>query len=167
MSQLQLLRFPNKLLRAPAQEVQRFDAKLDQLVQSMFELMRQHEGIGLAAPQLGVLKQVAVIDIEGEAHTPLVMVNPKFSVLDPVTASREEGCLSLPGIRAHLQRPRRIMLSAQDQKGRPYQLEAEGLLAICIQHEYDHLHGILFIDYLQPLKREMLLKKYRKLQAAD
>ena len=165
MPELKILHLPNKLLRERAQPVGEFDSELEDLVQALFATMHKHEGIGLAAPQVGILKQVAVIDIEGEAATPLVLVNPSVTVLDSNRVAYEEGCLSIPELRATIERPKRIRLSAQSASGASYELEAEGLLGICIQHECDHLQGKLYIDYLPLPQRAALLQRYRKARA--
>ena len=165
MLELELLYLPNKLLRERAQPVRTFGAETKDLVQAMFTTMRKHEGIGLAAPQVGILKQIAVIEIDNEPATPLVIINPAITVLDTNKVAYEEGCLSIPAMRAQIARPKRIKLAAQDASGASYELEAEGLLGICIQHECDHLQGKLYIDYLSMPKRALLLEKYRRARA--
>ena len=160
-----LVFWPDQTLRQPAQAVQSFDAKLRQLVDLLFTTMRASEGIGLAAPQIGVLQQVAVINIPDQPECPLVLVNPEVEVLNPELVPSEEGCLSIPGVRAQVKRPQRVALRAQDADGKAYSLEASELFGVCIQHECDHLHGRLYFDHISPLKRELLLKRYRKLRA--
>src|SRR5690606_35774430 len=126
--------------------------------------MYEAPGIGLAATQVNVHKRLLVIDVSEDKSQPLVFINPEIEVLDPTPLGYEEGCLSVPGYYEEVQRPRRIRVSALDRMGEPFELEAEGLLAICLQHEVDHLEGKLFVDYLSTLKRQRIRDKLSKEQ---
>jgi peptide deformylase len=168
MALLQILHHPDPRLREKAQPVERFDAALQRLIDDMFETMYAAPGVGLAATQVGIAQRVAVMDcaVEEGKREPLVVINPE--ILEPAEPEEvEEGCLSVPGVRDKLKRYKRLKLRAQDGQGKPYELEAEGLLAQCIQHEVDHLNGKLYIDYLSSLKRERLMKKMREEAAAE
>lgn len=161
---LDLLFFPDEKLRAPCKEVTEFNQELEIIVQDMFETMYENNGIGLAAPQVNIHKQIIVIDIVGEKkkEDQLVLINPTFT--NKVgTAGIEEGCLSVPGLRGHVDRAESVTVKAQDIKGNFFEIKANDLLAICIQHEMDHLIGKLFIDYLSPMKRNMYRAKALKL----
>lgn len=162
MALLEILHHPDPRLREKAQPVERFDAALRRLIDDMFETMYAAPGVGLAATQVGVARRVAVMDCAAEEgkREPLVLVNPQiFEPSDPEEV--EEGCLSVPGVRDRLKRYRRLRLRALDRDGKPYELQAEGLVAQCVQHEIDHLNGKLYIDYLSSIKRERLMKKMR------
>jgi peptide deformylase len=161
MSLLPIVEFPDPRLRTKAQPVTVFDAALKQLVADMFETMYAAPGIGLAATQVDVHKQLLVIDISEEKNSPMTVINPKI-VWREGSQTYQEGCLSVPGIYADVDRADRIRVEAQDVDGNPYVIEADGLLAVCIQHEMDHLAGKLFVDYLSPLKRELVRKKLEK-----
>ena len=130
----------------------------------MFETMYQQEGIGLAATQVNVHKRVLVLDISEEKDSPQVFINPEFDVIEEELQEYQEGCLSVPGFFEEVSRPRAIRVRACDPQGEPYELEARGLLAVCIQHEIDHLDGKLFVDYLSPLKRQRIRGKLVKEQ---
>ncbi len=162
MAILTILEFPDPRLRTSASEVDAFDDGLQNLVQDMFETMYDAPGIGLAATQVNVHKRVVVIDLSEDRSEPLVLVNPSYEVLDAETEESQEGCLSVPGFYETVQRPNHIRLKAWNEKGEPYELEAQGLLAVCIQHELDHLNGKLFVDYLSTLKRNRIRKKLEK-----
>lgn len=151
------------VLRQKATEVPAPGPELDRLVADMFETMYDARGIGLAAPQIGLSQRLIVVDVsEGDAR-PMALLNPVVAEFAGPTEKYEEGCLSIPGVSAHVERPARCVVDAVDPQGSPVRIEAEGMLARCLQHEIDHLDGILFIDRLSPIKRNMLLKKYRKL----
>lgn len=164
MALLQVLEFPDPRLRKVAAPVTDFDDRLRTLVDNMFETMYQQEGIGLAATQVNVHKRVLVLDISEEKDSPQVLINPEFDVIDEELQEYQEGCLSVPGFFEEVSRPRAIRLRACDPQGEPYELEARGLLAVCIQHEIDHLDGKLFVDYLSPLKRQRIRGKLVKEQ---
>ena len=167
MALLQVYEFPDPILQQYAMPVTIFDDKLRQLAADMLETMYEERGIGLAANQVAVLKQIVVVDVMAgdEDHgqrEPQVLVNPKIVAASGETAI-EEGCLSVPEFRAEVPRAEKIKVEYQDLEGRLQTLEADGLLAICLQHEFDHLRGRLFIDYLPPLKQRMVKKRLAKL----
>ena len=162
MALLSILEFPDPRLRTVAEPVTVFDDALSQLVDDMFETMYDAPGIGLAATQVDVHKQVIVIDVSEDRDQPLVFINPEVEVLDPELGEYDEGCLSVPGFYETVQRPQRVRVTAQDRSGESFTLEPEGLLAVCIQHEMDHLDGKLFVDYLSSLKRTRIRKKLEK-----
>ncbi len=161
MAILEVLRFPDSRLRNQAEPVELFDAALAQLVDDMFDTMYEAPGIGLAATQVNVAKQVVVIDLSEDRSNPLCLINPE--ILEQEGEERtEEGCLSVPGIYEMVKRAAKIKLKALDREGKPFELEADGLLAVCIQHELDHLEGKLFVDYLSGLKRRRIRNKLEK-----
>ena len=169
MSLLPILIVPDPVLRRKARAVTPADAEaVRALAPRMLEAMYAAPGIGLAAPQVGELLRLVVIDLgkDEESRDPLVMVNPEIVAQSAETAVREEGCLSIPGQYADVERPARIKARWQDVDGARREMEAEGLLATCIQHELDHLDGVLFVDHLSALKRNMLLRKLAKEQKA-
>jgi peptide deformylase len=161
MSLLTILEFPDSRLRTKARPVTVFDAALKKLASDMLETMYAAPGIGLAASQVDRHIQMLVLDVSEEKNAPLTIVNPRILVREG-TQTCQEGCLSVPGIFADVDRADRIQLAAQDVQGNALELEADGLLAVCIQHEMDHLLGKLFVDYLSPLKRDMVRKKLEK-----
>ncbi|MDO6474436.1 peptide deformylase [Alteromonas sp. 1_MG-2023] len=161
MAILDVLSFPDERLRTVAKPVESVDEEIKQLISDMFETMRDEKGIGLAATQVDRHVQVVVMDVSENQNTPRVFVNPEITAKDGSTIS-EEGCLSVPGNYAKVDRAERVTVKALDGEGNPFELEADGLLAICIQHELDHLKGKLFIDYLSPLKRQRIRKKLEK-----
>jgi peptide deformylase len=164
MAVLPILNLPDPRLRKKTPPVQKFDAALQKLIDDMFETMYAAPGVGLAANQVGVQLRLAVMDCSDEHNQPLVMINPE--VLEPSDrVEMEEGCLSVPDIRDKVQRYNKLRLRALDREGKPYELEAEGLMAQCVQHEIDHLDGKLYIDYLSSLKRERIKKKLSKAAA--
>jgi peptide deformylase len=154
------------ILREEADEVRAFDEKLRALVRDMFETMYHAEGIGLAAPQIGVPARVIVLDLRREDHEdePIALVNPRLVWKSPETSKQIEGCLSIPGLEEVVQRPTRVRVEAHDPEGNPRVLEASELLGRALQHEIDHLDGVLFLDRVSALKRRMLLKKWKKLE---
>lgn len=164
MALLEILEFPDPRLRTKAETVKAVDDNLRQIIDDMFETMYDAPGIGLAATQVNVHKRIVVIDVSEDKSEPLVLINPEYEVLDQELESCQEGCLSVPGFYEEVIRPRHIRLKALDRDGTPYELEAEDLLAVCIQHEIDHLNGKLFVDYLSPLKRNRIRKKLEKQQ---
>ena len=163
---LTILEFPDPRLRTKARPVSVFDKALQDLIDAMFATMYSAPGIGLAATQVNVHQQLLVLDVSEEKNQPLVLINPKIVERDGVQVY-QEGCLSVPGIFADVERAEHIVVHAQDRLGQPLQLEAHGLLAVCIQHEMDHLIGKLFVDYLSPLKRELVAKKLEKARRAE
>ena len=156
-----ILEFPDPRLRTRAEPVTRFDAALATLIEDMLETMYAAPGIGLAATQVDVHKRLIVIDISKEHNDPLVLVNPEILSREG-EASTEEGCLSVPGIFDEVQRASKIRLRAQQRDGTVVESDYEDILAVCIQHEMDHLEGRLFVDYLSDLKRERIRKKLDK-----
>ena len=161
MAILDVLSFPDERLRTVAKPVESVNAEIKQLVSDMFETMRDEKGIGLAATQVDRHVQVVVMDVSENQDTPRVFINPVITEKEGSTIS-EEGCLSVPGNYAKVDRAERVTVKALDAEGKEFELEADGLLAICIQHELDHLKGKLFIDYLSPLKRQRIRKKLEK-----
>lgn len=161
MPVLKVLTFPDERLRTVAKPVEKVDDEIKQLVADMFETMKDEKGIGLAATQVNVHKRVVVMDVSEEQDTPYVFINPEIIKSSGSTIS-EEGCLSVPNNYAKVDRAEKITVKALDKNGKPFELEADGLLAICIQHELDHLQGKLFVDYLSVLKRNRIKKKLEK-----
>jgi peptide deformylase len=161
---LPILIAPNPGLKTRARPVTPGDAgKLRDLLPRMFTTMYRAPGIGLAAPQVGVRLRVAVIDLmPDEKPAPITLINPEIAATSTETATREEGCLSLPGQYADVTRPARVKVRYQDESGARHEIEAEGLLAACLQHEIDHLNGILFVDHLSNLKRNMIMRRLAK-----
>ena len=158
-----ILKFPDQDLRIKAKPVETFDDELKTLTDDMFETMHSVNGIGLAATQIGVAKQVAVIDISPEKNEPLVIVNPAIQILDPTkTEDYDEGCLSVPGFFEKISRPSDIKLAYQDLNGKKQEIKPEGLLTKVVQHELDHLNGRLFVDHISELKRRRIRNKIVK-----
>ena len=164
MSKRPIIIEPDPILRKKSQSLENVDNDLRKLLDDMLETMYEAPGIGLAAVQIGILKRLIVIDIskEDQKKNPLFLINPIITYKSKNTSSYEEGCLSLPGHYAEIERPSEFHLEFLDYDGKKKKLEAQGLLATCIQHEVDHLNGILFIDYLSKLKKDMIIKKLKK-----
>ena len=162
MALLPILEFPDPRLRTVAKPVETFDDALRETVKDMFETMYDAPGIGLAATQVNVHRRIVVIDVSEDQSEPLVLINPTFEVIDEELERMQEGCLSVPGFYEDVERPNRIILKAQNEHGEAYELEADGLLAVCVQHELDHLNGKLFVDYISPLKRNRIRGKLEK-----
>jgi len=157
-------------LRKDATEVGEFDSALHGLVRDMFETMYHAEGVGLAAPQIGISTRVFVVDVRDSEDEPggcYALVNPVIVEFSKATERSPEGCLSIPGLEDVVERPTAVVLEAVDPEGDPVRIEATGLLSRALQHELDHLDGILFPDRVTPLKRRLLLKKWRKQQAEE
>lgn len=165
MARLNILEYPHPRLRIKAEPVTVVDEQIVQLVDDMFETMQDAQGIGLAASQVDVQKRVIVMDISEQRNEPRVYINPEIEILEPDTTPYEEGCLSVPGFYEAVDRPAHVMIRALDRQGNAFEEEAKGLLAVCIQHEIDHLEGKLFVDYLSPLKRDRIRKKLKKQRA--
>jgi peptide deformylase len=161
MARLTILEFPDPRLRTRAQPVEHVDGELRKLIDDMFETMYAAPGIGLAATQVNVHKRVLVIDISETRDQPLALVNPEVIQRQGIEET-EEGCLSVPGIYDKVTRAERIRVRALDRTGKSIEMDADGLLAVCIQHEIDHLDGKLFVDYLSELKRTRIRKKLEK-----
>lgn len=164
MSVLEIIKEPNPILRKKADNVLNVDDDIRKLMDNMLETMYQAPGIGLAAPQVGVLKKVIVIDLskDDEPKKPFFIVNPKIIWKSEELSSREEGCLSIPGHFAEVVRPKKCKLQYLDYNGKKQEVEADDLLSTCIQHEVDHCDGVLFIDYLSKLKKDMIIKRLIK-----
>ncbi len=163
MAKLNILKFPDPRLRTKAQPVAVVDESIKTLVRDMFETLYKAPGIGLAATQVNVHKRVVVIDVSADQSEPRVFINPELEVSGPLVET-EEGCLSVPGYYEPVARRQKTEVAAVDAQGQPFHLDAEGLLAVCIQHECDHLDGKLFVDYLSNLKRTRIQKKLLKSQ---
>lgn len=163
MSVLKIELLGSDVLRKPAQEIGEIDEDLRVLIADMFETMYDAEGIGLAGPQVGVSRRVIVVDVNEDGASRFALVNPRVVESSREKSKEEEGCLSIPGLSAAVERPDRVVVEGLDEHGRPVKIESEGLLGRCLQHEIDHLDGILFIDRISKLKRDMLLKKWKKL----
>jgi peptide deformylase len=161
MAILTILEFPDKRLRKKALPVETVDESISALVNDMLETMYKAPGIGLAATQVNVHKRVVVIDISEEKDQPVCLINPEILEKEG-TEEMDEGCLSVPGVFEKVSRAEKIRFKALDREGKPFEMEADGLLAVCIQHELDHLEGKLFVDYLSPLKRHRAKKKLEK-----
>lgn len=161
MAVLDILHYPDERLRTVAQSVETVDDELRRLVDDMFDTMYQAPGIGLAATQVNVHRRVIVIDVSENADQPLALINPEILWKDGLE-EMQEGCLSVPGYFETVRRAERIRFRALDRNGEPYERDADGLLAVCVQHEIDHLDGKLFVDYLSELKRKRLRKRLEK-----
>lgn len=161
MALLDILHFPDPRLRNIAQPVEQVDDELRELVDSMFETMYAAPGIGLAATQVNCGRRIVAIDVSENQDQPLCLINPKILELSGIE-EMEEGCLSVPGFFELVQRAEWVRVRALDRNGEAFELEADGLLAVCIQHEIDHLDGKLFVDYLSQLKRTRIRKKLEK-----
>ncbi|MFU2059328.1 peptide deformylase [Avibacterium volantium] len=163
MALLDVLIYPDERLKTVAQPVEKFDEELHTLIDNMFETMYHEQGIGLAATQVDVHRRLIVIDIEGTKENQIVLINPEIIESSGETGI-EEGCLSLPGMNGFVPRKEKLTVRTLDKNGKDFLLNADGLLAICIQHEIDHLNGIVFADYLSPLKRQRMKDKLTKLK---
>ncbi|MFL6692702.1 MAG: peptide deformylase [Ramlibacter sp.] len=162
MALLPILCYPDPRLHTVAKPVQAVDARVRQLVADMLETMYDASGIGLAATQVDAHERIVVIDVSEERNQPIVLINPEITWASPEKQINEEGCLSVPGIYDGVERSSSIRVSALDEHGASRTLEAEGLLAVCIQHEMDHLLGKVFVEYLSPLKRNRIKAKMLK-----
>ena len=156
-----ILYYPDSQLRRTAQSVSQIDGEIARLVDDMLETMYQAPGIGLAATQVNVHQRVVVIDVSDESDTPLTFINPVIMKAEGL-AEMQEGCLSIPGVYESVKRPSDVRIAAIDREGEPFEMDADGLLAVCIQHEIDHLDGKLFVDYLSILKRNRIRKRMEK-----
>ena len=163
MALLEILHFPDPRLRLKALPVTQVDDQVRKMVKDMLETMYQAPGIGLAATQVNIQLEVIVIDVSENKDQPLCLINPKIIESDG-TEVMEEGCLSVPGFYENVIRAEKVKVQALNESGESFELEAEDLLAVCIQHEIDHLQGKLFVDYLSPLKRQRIKKKLIKLE---
>jgi peptide deformylase len=163
MSILTILELPDERLRKKALPVQNVDDSIRRLADDMLETMYAAPGIGLAATQVNVQQRVIVLDVSEEKNQPLCLINPAI-ISKQGSEEMDEGCLSVPGVFEKVTRANNIMVKALDRNGASFELEADGILAVCIQHEIDHLEGKLFVDYLSPLKRQLARKKVKKEQ---
>jgi peptide deformylase len=159
---LPILEYPDPRLKTVAKPVTRFDERLRQLVADMAETMYEAPGVGLAATQVNVHERLVVIDVSETKDQLKVFVNPEILRASEEVVECEEGCLSVPGIYDAVTRPARVRVRAQDANGQAFELDCEGLLAVCVQHEMDHLLGKVFVDYLSPLKQERIRTKMKK-----
>lgn len=166
MSILTILEFPDERLRKKAAVVEKIDHQTRKLVGDMLDTMYAAKGVGLAATQVNVHQRIIVMDISEEKNAPICLINPQIIAKDGVEES-EEGCLSVPNCYEKVQRAAHIKVRAWDQDGKEFELEAGDLLAVCVQHEMDHLEGKLFVDYLSPLKRQRIKKKLEKLHKLE
>ena len=164
MPKRRILIEPEPILRKKSQKLETVDDELRRLMDEMLETMYEAPGIGLAAVQVGILKRIVVIDVskKDQEKKPIHLINPEITFKSKKTSVYEEGCLSLPGHFAEIERPSECHVNYLDYNGREKELKADGLLATCLQHEIDHLNGILFIDYLSKLKKDMIIKKLIK-----
>lgn len=167
MAILEILEYPDKRLRTIAKPVTEVTDKIRKIIDDMFETMYEAPGIGLAASQVDVHLRIVTMDLSEEKDDPLVFINPEVTVLDGELESMQEGCLSVPGFYEDVTRVEHCLVKALDRDGKPFELEARGLLAVCIQHELDHLEGKLMVDYLSPLKRNRIKSKLEKQHKID
>jgi len=161
MAKLTILQYPDPRLRLEAKPVESFDGELQKIIDDMFETMYAAPGIGLASTQVNIQQQIITMDISDDHDQPIVLINPEVIEKRGVE-EMEEGCLSFPGVYAKVQRADEIHIKALDRHGEPFEIDTGGLLAVCIQHELDHLEGKLFVDYLSSLKRNRIKKKLQK-----
>jgi peptide deformylase len=161
MALLEILHFPDPRLRTRAQPVAQVDAEVVRIIEDMFETMYSAQGVGLAASQVNIHRRILVMDVSDKRDQPLCLINPEIVKQSGIERSTE-GCLSVPGIFEPVERAQNITINALDRHGHAFTLDADNLLAVCIQHEMDHLEGRLFVDYLSPLKRERIRKKLEK-----
>jgi peptide deformylase len=164
-----IVKIPDKRLRLVSEPVMRIDAGVRALADDMFETMYHAPGIGLAAIQIGVAKRVVVMDLskKDEAQAPQVFINPEITWRSEEISTHEEGCLSIPEYYEEVERPQRIKVKYLDLDGKTHEIEADGLLATCLQHEIDHTNGVLFIDHISKLKRDRVVKKFTKAAKAE
>lgn len=167
MALLPIIQYPDPVLAAKAEPVTEFNDELRKLAADMAETMYAAPGVGLAANQVGSLKRIVVIDITDEKNNLLVLINPYIKSHTEELAEFEEGCLSLKGLYEKVSRPDGVTVCAQDLDGKPFEIKATGLLAVCLQHELDHLDGTVFIDHLSRLKKDRAKTKLRKLRKND
>jgi peptide deformylase len=164
MALLPILHYPDPRLRKTAKPVGRFDERIRTLVANMAQTMYEAQGVGLAATQVDVHERVIVIDVSDARDDLRVFINPRIITASPVRRLAEEGCLSVPGVYDEVERPEAVKVEAEDERGRTFRIDADGLLAVCIQHEIDHLNGKVFVDYLSQLKQNRIRNRMRKLE---
>ncbi|MGR9045411.1 MAG: peptide deformylase [Gammaproteobacteria bacterium] len=166
MSILTILEFPDERLRKKAAPVKVVDAGIRKLVADMFETMYEAHGVGLAATQVNIHQRIIVMDVSEDKTSPICLINPEIIEKDGVEET-EEGCLSVPGFFEKVKRAEHVKVRALDQDGKTFEIEAGELLAVCVQHEMDHLEGKLFVDYISPLKRQRIKKKLEKIHKLE
>lgn len=164
MAVLPVLEYPDPRLRTLAKPVTEFNDQLQRIIDDMLETMYDQNGLGLAATQVDFHQRVVVMDFSEEKNDPIVFINPRFDVLDDSPNEEQEGCLSVPGFYEHIYRAARVKVIALDRHGKEFDMKVSGLLAVCVQHEIDHLDGKLMVDYLSPLKRNRIKTKLVKNQ---
>ena len=162
MALLEILEYPDPRLRTVAAPVETVDERIRNIVDDMFETMYEAPGIGLAATQVNVHERIITIDVSEDKSEPLTFINPEITVLDGEEETMQEGCLSVPGFYEDVTRIEHCLVKAPDRDGNPFEMECRGLLAVCIQHEVDHLDGKLMVDYISPLKRNRIKDKLEK-----
>lgn len=162
MAVLSILHYPDQRLHTIAKPVAAVDARIVQIVADMGETMYEASGIGMAATQVDIHERIIVIDVSEDRNELMVFINPELTWSSPEKKSWREGCLSVPEFFDEVERPERIKIKALNQAGKPFELEADGLLAVCLQHEMDHLQGKVFVEYLSPLKRSRISLKLKK-----
>jgi peptide deformylase len=170
MALLEILEYPDPRLRTKAAAVAEVDDRVRQIIDDMFDTMYDAPGIGLAATQVNVHERIITIDVSEDKSEPLVFINPEITVLEGEMETMQEGCLSVPGFYEDVTRIEHCLVKALDRDGKAFELECRGLLAVCIQHEVDHLEGKLMVDYISPLKRNRIkdkLEKKHKLEARN
>ena len=167
MTILEIKKYPDPILKSMSEPVEKFDNKLAELIENMIATMYHEHGIGLAAPQIGVSQRIIVLDISTSAASPQHFINPKIIAASKTKITSEEGCLSIPDYRETIKRHEQITISALDKNAVPVELHADGLLAICLQHEIDHLDGVLFVDHLSRLKRELFRRWFKRNASND
>jgi peptide deformylase len=162
MAVLSILHYPDQRLHTIAKPVAAVDARIVQIVADMGETMYEAQGIGLAATQVDIHERIIVIDVSEDRNELMIFINPELTWASPEKKSWREGCLSVPEFFDEVERPERITIKALNQAGKPFELEADGLLAVCLQHEMDHLQGKVFVEYLSPLKQSRIALKLKK-----
>jgi len=162
MAVLSILHYPDQRLHTIAKPVVAVDARIVQIVTDMGETMYEAQGIGLAATQVDIHERIIVIDVSEDRNELMIFINPELTWASPEKKSWREGCLSVPEFFDEVERPERITIKALNQAGKPFELEADGLLAVCLQHEMDHLQGKVFVEYLSPLKQSRIALKLKK-----
>jgi peptide deformylase len=169
MALLPIVTLPDSILRKPSARIERVDDELRALADGMLETMYDAPGVGLAAVQVGILRRLIVVDTSGkdEERQPLVLINPEILTLGSEMRLHEEGCLSIPDVHVEIERPGSVRVRYLDRDGKPQELAAEGLLATAIQHEIDHLNGRLIVDFLSRLKRDIIVRKFKKQARAE
>jgi peptide deformylase len=169
MAKLHIITLPDPLLRKPSARIERIDEEVLKLADDMLETMYAAPGVGLAAVQVGVPSRLIVLDTAkgDEPPTPLVLINPEIVARGTELREHEEGCLSIPDVRVDIERPASVTVRYLDREGKPQEMAAEGLLATAVQHEIDHLDGKLIIDFLSRLKRDIIVRKFRKLAKTE